>query len=43
MSNPTYTMVVKHLLDYHAHKLIDKGQLYRGLRRARKSLEKSHG
>ena len=43
MKPTTYTMVVKHLLDYHAHKLIDNGQLYRGLRRARKSLEKTHG
>lgn len=43
MANQTYTSVVKYLLNNHAAGLIDKDQLYRGLRRARKSLEKSHG
>lgn len=40
MSNPTYTSMVKYLLGQHAGGAIDKDQLYRGLRKARKNLEK---
>jgi hypothetical protein len=40
MSNATYTSLVKYLLNYHAAGLIDKQNLYRGLRKARRALEK---
>lgn len=40
MSNATYTSIVKHLLNHHANGLIDKANLYKGLRRARLMLEK---
>lgn len=40
MSNATYTRYVTKLLGYHADGLISKQDLQRGLRRARKSLEK---
>lgn len=43
MSNATYTSLVKHLLNHHAVGLINKQDLYRGLRKARRALEKSHG
>lgn len=43
MNTETYASYVKKMLDYAAYGLITKADLYRGLRRARKSLEKSHG